>query len=70
MFLVPLKGMSFIPLVFQSAFTENSFTSPLGLTSTDEISITGIVFHQSKTLNRSVSSYFALFPGQSRLFSE
>ena len=70
MFLVPLTGTSFIPLVFQSAFMENSFTSPLGLTSTDEITITGIVFHQSKTLNRSTSTYFALFPGQSGLFSE
>ena len=59
-----------MPLVFQSAFAENSFTSPPILTSTDEISITGIVFHQSKTLNRSTSSYFALFPGQSGLFSE
>ena len=50
-FLVPFKGISFIPLVFFTSAVQRTVSAPPhGFTSTDELKSTGIVFRQSKTL--------------------
>ena len=64
------KRNKFYTAGISKCFTENSFIPPPGFTSTDKLSSTGIVFHQSKTLSRSMNSYFVLFPEKSGLFSE
>ena len=61
------KRNKFYTAGISKCFTENSFYP---FTSTDKLSNTGIVFHQSKTLSRSMSGYFVLFPEQSGLFLE